>query len=219
MNKAIHITIADPQYLTRLGIARAVQKLSPSAGITETGSSEELWAILDTHQSDILIIDIELLDFSIPEDFFVLQKKHPEMRIMVITDDFDAEKISSIWDTKVNAFILKNAEDSEFELAFMACIKNQKHYAVALVDIVMRLQNKKKGPHESSTLTPSEQDIVRLIAQGLTTKEIAAQKFLSFHTIITHRRNIFKKLGINNSSELLMHAVKTGIVQTNDYYI
>ena len=68
-------------------------------------------------------------------------------------------------------------------------------------------------------LTKKEFEIIRLIAQGLSTKKIAAKDFLSVHTVNTHRKNIFKKLGINNTSELIMYAVKTGIVDTTEYYI
>ena len=68
-------------------------------------------------------------------------------------------------------------------------------------------------------LTASETEIVRLIAQGMTTKEIAAQKFLSFHTVMTHRRNILRKLGVSNASELIMYAVSSGIIDTIEYNI
>jgi DNA-binding NarL/FixJ family response regulator len=219
MAETLHIIVADAQYLTRIGAVRAIQVLAAGAVIEEAKTSEELWKMLGKSPADVLILDIELLDFSIPDDFYTIQKDHPATRIMVITEEFDTEKIAKIWDTGVNAFILKACEEPEFEMAFRACLKNQKYYATELVDAIMRLQNKRKNSGENSILTPSEQEIIRLISQGLTTKEIAVQKHLSFHTIITHRRNIFKKLGINNSSELLMYAIKTGIVQTNEYYI
>jgi len=72
---------------------------------------------------------------------------------------------------------------------------------------------------ELNQLTASETEIVRLIAQGMTTKEIAAQKFLSFHTVMTHRRNILRKLGVSNASELIMYAVSSGIIDTIEYNI
>ena len=81
---------------------------------------------------------------------------------------------------------------------------------------------KKSKPDSSKSvfhLTNAEIEIIKLIAQGLTTKEIAAKKILSYHTIITHRKNIFKKLEINNTSELVMFAIKTGIVDILEYYI
>ena len=67
---------------------------------------------------------------------------------------------------------------------------------------------KKSTGEETGQLTTSEMEIVRLIAEGLTTKEIASRKYISFHTVITHRKNIFRKLGVSSVSELIMYAIK-----------
>jgi len=71
----------------------------------------------------------------------------------------------------------------------------------------------------NATLTTSELEIVKLIAGGMTTKEIANKKNISFHTVISHRKNIFKKLSINNSSELIMFAIRKGLIDSVDYSI
>ena len=75
------------------------------------------------------------------------------------------------------------------------------------------------SPSNNGHITTSEIDIVKLIAQGLTTKEIAKQKQLSYHTIITHRKNIFRKLKIRNTSELIIYAMRSGFIDTTEYYI
>ncbi len=84
-------------------------------------------------------------------------------------------------------------------------------------DIIRR--NESMDNIEPVGLTPAETEIVRLISRGMTTKEIASKKFLSVHTIITHRKNIFRKLNIRNISELMMYAMKSGIIDTTEYYI
>jgi DNA-binding NarL/FixJ family response regulator len=58
-----------------------------------------------------------------------------------------------------------------------------------------------------------------MIAEGMTTKQIAASKSISFHTVMTHRKNIFRKLGVNSSSELIMFAIKAGWIDNIEYYI
>jgi DNA-binding CsgD family transcriptional regulator len=68
-------------------------------------------------------------------------------------------------------------------------------------------------------LTASEIEIVKLIASGLTAKEIALKRHISFHTVNTHRKNIFRKLGVSNSSELIMLAIKSGWIDNIEYYI
>ena len=89
-----------------------------------------------------------------------------------------------------------------------------------VLDVLLeRKANPRPTAGEAGKLTATELEIVRLIAQGLTNKEIAIRKKLSYHTIITHRKNIFRKLGISNSSELLMYAMRAGLIDTTEYYI
>jgi DNA-binding NarL/FixJ family response regulator len=87
------------------------------------------------------------------------------------------------------------------------------------MELLMDTTDTRKIPQESTTLTGSEIEIIRLIADGLTTKEIALRKFISFHTVMTHRKNIFRKAGVNNASELVMFAIRNGIVDSLDYQI
>ena len=73
--------------------------------------------------------------------------------------------------------------------------------------------------HRQSLLTQTEKNILKEIALGKTTKEIAAEKNLSFHTINSHRKNIFRKLGVNNVHEATKYAMRAGIVDLAEYYI
>lgn len=71
----------------------------------------------------------------------------------------------------------------------------------------------------SNNLTPTETDILRLIAKGMTVKEIASERISSIHTIVTHKKNIFRKLGINNVYEATKYALRAGLVEIVEYYI
>ena len=72
---------------------------------------------------------------------------------------------------------------------------------------------------ETVNLTKTEQEILKDIALGMTTKEIAAKRFFSFHTVNTHRKNIFRKLGVNNVHEATKYALRAGLVDAAEYYI
>jgi DNA-binding NarL/FixJ family response regulator len=81
------------------------------------------------------------------------------------------------------------------------------------------LNETKVVPEEPTHLTSSEIEIVRLISGGVTTKEIANQKNISFHTVNTHRKNIFRKMGVTNASELIIQAIKAGWIDNIEYFI
>lgn len=72
---------------------------------------------------------------------------------------------------------------------------------------------------EENRLTPTETEILRDIALGLTTREIAEKRYSSFHTVNTHRKNIFRKIGVNNVHEATRYALRAGLVDSAEYYI
>jgi DNA-binding NarL/FixJ family response regulator len=86
----------------------------------------------------------------------------------------------------------------------------------ALETIISHQQEKEEN---LGILTETETDIVRAIAQGKTTKEIANERFSSVHTITTHRKNIFRKLGVNTAHEVIKYALRAGLVDSSEFYI
>jgi len=119
----------------------------------------------------------------------------------------------------INNIILKTAGREEILEALAATLKGKKYYSNELLDLLFDPGEKKSTNEETGQLTVSEMEIVRLIAEGLTTKEIAARKYISFHTVITHRKNIFRKLGVSSVSELIMYALKSGWINLIEYHI
>ena len=87
----------------------------------------------------------------------------------------------------------------------------------AMETIIAQQQEEKQM--SNYVLTQTETEIVRAIAQGKTTKEIAAERYLSVHTVTTHRKNIFRKLGINTAHEATRYALRAGLVDSSEFYI
>ena len=80
-------------------------------------------------------------------------------------------------------------------------------------------QQQQEKAEQPNILTDTEIEIVRAIAQGKTTKEIANERFSSIHTITTHRKNIFRKLGVNTAHEVIKYALRAGLVDSSEFYI
>ena len=216
----ISVYIADNQPLTRIGIAIIIQRFfNQNAEITTILNKDELQINLSKSLPQVLIIDFDLLDFKNIDEFIGIRNKYPEMAIVVITDNQAPADIIKIVNAGLTVFLLKTCTEQEFIDGVNAAISNKKFFSSEILDVLFDQRSKPKTISELGKLTLSEIEIVRLIAQGLTTKEIALQKHLSFHTIITHRKNIFRKLAISNQSELVMYALRAGIIDTMDYYI
>jgi DNA-binding NarL/FixJ family response regulator len=218
--ETINILLADNQTLTRQGIIAILTDFyGKSLNIKEINTKEELYTSLKKFDPNILIIDFELFDLSEISDLRDIKKTSPSMAILVVSDNKSPIEILKVVDSGITNYVLKSCESQELLDAFHAAMQSRKYFCNEIMDVILDHKTSPKNIVEHGNLTSSEVGIVRLITQGLTTKEIAEQKHLSFHTIITHRKNIFRKLGITNSSELLMYAMRNGIIDTTEYYI
>ena len=119
----------------------------------------------------------------------------------------------------IKNIIYKTSDRDEIFAAVDAALKGKKYFAEEILDMILEQGENKPIIEEGVQLTSSEIEIVRLIASGRTTKEIAHNKCISFHTVNTHRKNIFRKLGVSNASELIIHAIKSGWIDNIEYYI
>ena len=112
--------------------------------------------------------------------------------------------------------MFKDSPLSEVRSALNAVERHTRYLSQRALEIIINQQQEEETP---SVLTTTELEIVRAIAQGKTTKEIAAERFSSIHTVTTHRKNIFRKLGINTAHEVIKYALRAGLVDSSEFYI
>jgi DNA-binding NarL/FixJ family response regulator len=215
-NKKRHISVvlADTQFLTN----EALQTLlTPLYQVLYTVSTKAgLQQYLQKESIALIITDYVLFDFDSISELGDLRNKHPEIGIVVLTNAITHIKIKELNDIGIRNIVLKTDDAEEIFHAIDAALKGKKYYSGDVLDILL----KKDGPLEDATiLTTSEIEIVRMISIGLSTKEIAVKKHISFHTVMTHRKNIFRKLGVSSSPELLMYAIKAGLIDNIEYHI
>ncbi len=218
--KILNIILADNQSLTHHGIIAILNtNYQNTLNIITVNTKHELHESLKSKPIDVLIIDFELLDFTEISEIRELKKEFPQTGILAVSDIKSQLEILKVIDCGITSYVLKSCDADELIDAFKATILKKKYFCSEIMDVILENKTTSKNTFDSKHLTHSEIAIVKLITQGLTTKEIAQQKNLSFHTIITHRKNIFRKLGISNTSELLMYAIRAGIIDTTEYYI
>jgi DNA-binding NarL/FixJ family response regulator len=217
----INVLLADNQSFTRQGITSILSNyLNGNLTLDYAKNRIELYEKLVTISPHILIIDFDLFDFRSISELTEIRRLSPCIGILVITDNHSANDIIKVLDCGVTNYILKSCGEQELIEAFNATINNRKYLSSQVLDILLEVKNIIRNSKVSNgAITTSEMEIVRLITQGLTTKEIAIHKKLSYHTIITHRKNIFRKLKINHSSELIIYAMQMGMSDNTEYYI
>jgi DNA-binding NarL/FixJ family response regulator len=160
-----------------------------------------------------------MIDISGISELKEIKISFPHLKMLVISNSISKADLHELNSAGINDIILKTADKEELIEAIDSTLKGKKYYSNELLDLLFEV-NEKKSPIEGiGQLTISEIEIVRLISDGLTTKEIASRKFISFHTVITHRKNIFRKLGVTSISELIMYSIKAGWIDTIEYHI
>jgi len=219
MSKPVHkIIIADTQYL----IVTALKSIldNNERTIAEVvNSPSELYKALENDPCQLIITDHLLFDYDHPDGLQELKRKFPTITILILTNSVSKPEFTELTKIGIRNIIYKTADLDEILTAIELAIKGKKYYSEEILDMIIEMGESKVNNDEPSRLTSSEIEIVRLIAGGLTTKEIANQKNISFHTVNTHRKNIFRKMGVSNASELIMHAIRAGWIDNIEYFI
>lgn len=213
------VLIAESQYLIRESLSSLLSS-EPSFVVKAVVSDyESMVRTLSDYRIFLLVISFELHGLKSLTELGSIRKNYPQLRIMVISAAITRPELQGLSHEGINCVMLKSDDREEILEAVYAATRAKKYYSEGLMEVLLGKESAGQHKEELTMLTGTELEIVRLISEGLTTKEIAARKFVSFHTVISHRKNIFRKLGVNSVSELLMYSVKTGLVNTIEYHI
>ena len=212
-----HFIIADNQDITRLGIEHILQHDAANT-IDNAFSKSEIVALLKQEPASVVIMDYTNLNFTSPDELLILNERFCDAHFLIFSEDLSLDFIHKISIYNSFSLTLKSDTEAEIKWAIDSAVKGS-HFICN--EITNRLINEKKNEQTNTTaqLTKSEVLILKEIATGKTTKEIAADKCLSFHTVNTHRKNIFRKLNVNNVHEAIKVAIRSGLVDIAEYYI
>jgi DNA-binding NarL/FixJ family response regulator len=215
------IILADNQNITSLGIQFLLAKLNLTNLITESSSKEELFDVLQNDSNALVILDYTLFDFESVNELVVLNSRFEKTDWILFSEELsDDFLVNLLYNTNSFGVVLKSNSTDEILTAIREAMKGRRYICNYVSNILLDV-SKRNGDikRQENKLTITEQEILREIALGKTTKEIAAQRFVSSHTIMTHRKNIFRKLSVNNIHEATKYAMRAGIVDMAEYYI
>jgi DNA-binding NarL/FixJ family response regulator len=211
----VNVIIVDDHELFRLGITTAIAKRYPDiriVGESETGAG--LFNLLKVVTADIILLDIMLPDISGIEIARYLKRERPEIKILAVSADNTTSVVQEMLEIGIEGFISKRAGgvDTLVE-AIHSIMSGLEYFGKDISDIIFRVYfAKKKTVEVSSDFTEQEKRIIELCHQGLPGKLVADRLGISTRTVDKHKNNIFRKLGINSTLEMVSYAVKNGII-------
>ena len=209
--------LADNQELTRFALEGLLQKAEENV-IYRAFDRAGLVELLKEHESAVVLLDYTLFDFADEDQLLIIAERFGLSEWILISDDLTPQFIRRIVYTSHQfSVVFKDGPLSEVREALNAVSRHTRYLSQrALETIIIQQQQEEETPN---ILTTTEMEIVKAIALGKTTKEIAAERFSSIHTITTHRKNIFRKLGINTAHEAVKFALRAGLIDPSDFYI
>jgi two-component system response regulator DegU len=184
--------------------------------VKDAENGKELLALVKNEAPDVVIVDLQMPVMDGSEASKQILQKYPDIKVIVLTMHDSNKFILHMMDLGVHAFLLKNTEPDELEKAIYA-VADKDFYHNDLVASVLRKNVKERKPGQgslfkSAELTEREKEILLLICQELTMKEIGQRLFLSENTVRNHRVNIMEKVGVNNIVGLVKYAYDAGVI-------
>jgi DNA-binding NarL/FixJ family response regulator len=213
------IIIVDKQDITRVGLTALANETDKVALILYAESKAELAGFLGVHPDAVVILDYTLSDFAGVDELLNISYRFPWVNWLLFSDELSYDFLRRLTSSsESSSIVLKSCGLDEINMGLAHTLRGERF-------ICGRVTNQLLQVHKSSADTPdhiltgTEREILKEIATGKTTKEIAAGRNLSFHTVITHRKNIFRKLEVNNVHEATKYAVRAGLADPAEYYI
>ncbi|MDR1592586.1 MAG: response regulator transcription factor [Prevotellaceae bacterium] len=208
--------LADNQYITRTGVQSLLKELALADTIVEASSRMELIKKLAAYPDAVVLLDYTLFDISLSQ-MLNMKQRYPQSLCLLFSDELSGYFIRQVLQSGQQFGIVMKTDTKPDMVAALSQAVNGEIY---LCDMALQILHEAVPPLPAySKLTASERLVLHEIAIGKTTKEIACEQNLSFHTINTHRKNIFRKLEINNLHEATKYAFRAGIIDMTEYYI
>ena len=215
-----NIILFDKQYITRLGMEALISNLFRQEQVCKimyADTKNSLVHCLISNPDSLVVIDYALSDLNSADALLNISARFPKTRWILFSDELSVQFLKKVVCNDAFSIALKNSDFPEIKEALSSALDEQVFICLQVKELLSLSDKNNTGANELLTLT--EKEILREIAWGKTAKEIAVVRNISMHTVITHRKNIYRKLEVNNSQEASRYALRAGILDTSDYYI
>lgn len=186
--------------------------------VGEANNGADAIKMTEVLSPDVILMDIEMPEVSGIQACEEIKKSNPQCKVIIISMHQEKELIKKLVEKGANGYLLKNSSKEEVISAVKAVLDNQSYFSQDVTQALLNKERTISHGHGSEVvslagLTEREIEILKLVAEGLTNKEMGDALFISHRTVDTHRTNLMKKLGINNVAGLIRFAFKCGLIQ------
>jgi DNA-binding NarL/FixJ family response regulator len=216
--KSVRILVADDHDIIRRGLKQLLTSRSGWEVCGEAKTGREAIALAEQLKPEIVVLDISMPELNGLEAARRIHKLLPKAGILVLTLHFSDQLLRDIVEAGARAYIMKSDADRDLVSAVEALASHRTFFTARAAEMLLNgfsMQNSVPDPetHLRNRLTSREREIVQLLAEGKSSKEVAVALGISVKTAETHRANIMRKLEIHSVSEVVRYAVKNQIIE------
>ncbi|KJS87188.1 MAG: hypothetical protein JM58_05125 [Peptococcaceae bacterium BICA1-8] len=224
MNK-IRIVIADDHNVVRKGLKLLLETEIDISVIGEAANGLEAVLICEKLTPDILLLDLQMPEMDGLKTLIEIKKIIPEIKVLILTMHEDEDVLIEAMRNNANGYILKKGPEDQLLEAIRAVSQgevfldgtNTKVFIKAMFnEEKIKVNEPQNDPSPKKILSSREREVLKLVAQGFTDKEIADDLFISIKTVESHKHRIKEKLGLKRLAEIIRYAIENGIVDGGD---
>ena len=210
----IRVLIADDHTIMRAGLRSLLEKEDQIEVVAEAENGRKAVQLAVTHKPDVVVMDVSMPDLNGIEATSQVLESLPEAKVIALSMHSDKRFVMGMLRAGAFGYLLKDCASRELANAIVSVASNKKYLSPDIAGVVIEdslYGGRTEGETVSSMLSAREREVLQLIAEGWSTKQIAAHLYVSVKTIETHRRQIMKKLDLHNIADLTKYAIREGL--------
>ncbi len=212
----IRILLADDHNVIRKGLRLLLESQPGFTVVAEAADGRETVALAESHSPNVIVLDVAMPNLNGIEAARQISAKIPQVAIVILSMHSDESYVLRALKAGARAYLLKDSAEDDLINAVKAVNAGKAFFSPAiskmLVEDFMRQLREREVEDSYELLTSREREILQLLAEGKSNKEIATVLNLSPHTVETHRGNILQKLNLHSVPELILYAVRKGVI-------
>ncbi len=208
-DKKVNIVLVDDHSMVREGLRSLIESIKEFNVIASLDSGKGIYSILEDHSIDVAILDIMMPDENGLEVAKKVKSRFPEVGILILSMEVSTEYVKKAYQYEVDGYLPKNADMDVLVEAIRAIDKGERYYDKEIKEYIFNFfvdADSIKVP-KIDKLSDREVQVLKLIAEGVTNKEIGNKLYISAKTVEAHRNNILKKLGLNSTADLVKFSI------------
>jgi DNA-binding NarL/FixJ family response regulator len=212
---AIKVLIADDHQLFREGLMNLISSAPDIEVIGEAKDGKEATEKVKTLNPEVVLIDIGMPKMNGIEATRIIKKQQPEIKIIAVSMHSDRQFVKGVLEAGADGYLLKNCTYRQLIEAIKSVVEGKKYLSDDITEMVIKgyLDPEVEVAGNQDELSERELEILKLYAEGKSTREISEKLFISVKTVGTHKQHIYEKLDLKSNADMVKYAIKEGLIQ------